>query len=242
MENPGNFERLLTYGKKIHFSNANLLSTYILVVLMVFFYNSPQQKTDVQIFFWFSQFFFAERLSQQHGELEDLVTIVVDTTVCPIERPGSQYGELQRFYYSGKHHYHCVKYEVALCRKTNRVVWVSPQVRGAMHDVTVFRTMGLKDNLLPQELALADKGYVGDEKVMAPIKGRNLQQVDLIWNSIVSRNRIVIENFFSRVKWFQFTQIPWRHAIEDHELAFHTLVNILNVDLYFRPIQGPIEI
>jgi len=48
--------------------------------------------------------------------------LIIDATACRIQRPKDD--DEQRLYYSGKHKFHCVKYEVATRVLDGRICWV----------------------------------------------------------------------------------------------------------------------
>jgi hypothetical protein len=87
----------------------------------------------------------------------------IDVTVCPIERPKKH----QEQYYSAKHKCHALKYEIAVHLKTGLVIWVSGAYPGSMHDLTIAKTKFI--NILQNnEIALADKAYIGDFHFLTP--------------------------------------------------------------------------
>ncbi len=49
--------------------------------------------------------------------------------------------------------------------------------------------------------------------------------------------QIIVENSLRRIKIFGFTQREWRHSLELHAITMKALVNILNIDIKFRPIR-----
>lgn len=102
---------------------------------------------------------------------DDVFSIILDGTECPINRPGTH---LQQSYYTGKSKWHVIKYEVGVHPHTGRLVWVGGPVPGCVHDLTLTRMHGLLEVLEDDELILADKGYVGEFKIITPFKGRQL--------------------------------------------------------------------
>jgi hypothetical protein len=85
-----------------------------------------------------------------------LVYAILDGTLIPIDRVADQ-----KPYYSGKHKRHGVNVQV-LADAAGRLVWVSPALPGAVHDLTAARTVGLIDALAAANVeTLADKAYQG---------------------------------------------------------------------------------
>ncbi len=70
-----------------------------------------------------------------------LAYAVLDGTLLPIDRLADD-----RPYYSGKHHRHGVNVQ-SLTDPAGRLVWVSPVLPGAVHDLTAARRTGLIDAL-----------------------------------------------------------------------------------------------
>jgi len=68
---------------------------------------------------------------------------IVDTTACKIPRPASQ----QKIYYSGKHHYHCVKYQFIVL-KSGLIVDVDGPYPGSYHDFKIYKNSKIVVKLL----------------------------------------------------------------------------------------------
>ncbi|RGA06045.1 IS5/IS1182 family transposase [Microbispora triticiradicis] len=79
-------------------------------------------------------------------------------------RNGDTYTRLatgQKPYYSGKHKRHGMNVQ-ALADPAGRLVWASPALPGAVHDLSAARIVGLIDALTANGvLTFADKGYQG---------------------------------------------------------------------------------
>ncbi|GII23368.1 transposase family protein [Planosporangium mesophilum] len=85
-----------------------------------------------------------------------LAYAILDGTLIPIDRVADQ-----RPYYSGKHKRHGVNVQV-LSDPAGRLVWASPALPGAVHDLTAARVHGLIGALTDcGVMTLADKGYQG---------------------------------------------------------------------------------
>ncbi|MBB5956942.1 hypothetical protein FHS29_003535 [Saccharothrix tamanrassetensis] len=85
-----------------------------------------------------------------------LAYAILDGTLVPIDRIADQ-----KPYYSGKHRRHGVNVQV-LADPAGRLVWVSPALPGAVHDLTAARTHGLVDVLTGHSVTtFADKAYQG---------------------------------------------------------------------------------
>ncbi len=85
-----------------------------------------------------------------------LVYTILDGTLIPIDRLADE-----RPYYSGKHKRHGMNVQL-LADPMGRLVWASPALPGAVHDVSAARKVGLIDALTSADVkTFADKGYQG---------------------------------------------------------------------------------
>ncbi|GAA5047967.1 hypothetical protein HNP84_000270 [Thermocatellispora tengchongensis] len=85
-----------------------------------------------------------------------LAYAILDGTLIPIDRLADE-----RPYYSGKHRRHGMNVQV-LADPAGRLVWASPALPGATHDLTAARTVGLIDALTTAGVrTFADKAYQG---------------------------------------------------------------------------------
>jgi hypothetical protein len=85
-----------------------------------------------------------------------LAYAILDGTLIPIDRVANQ-----KPYYSGKHKRHGMNVQV-IADPAGRLVWASPALPGAVHDLTAARTLGIIDSLTSATvMTFADKGYQG---------------------------------------------------------------------------------
>jgi DDE superfamily endonuclease/Helix-turn-helix of DDE superfamily endonuclease len=90
------------------------------------------------------------------GRAARLAYAILDGTLIPIDRVADQ-----KPYYCGKHKRHGVNVQV-LADPAGRLVWASPALPGATHDLTAARAHGLIDALTAADvMTFADKGYQG---------------------------------------------------------------------------------
>jgi hypothetical protein len=94
--------------------------------------------------------------------------VLLDGTLLPIDRIAAD-----RPYYSGKHKRHGMNVQV-LADPFGRLLWASPALPGAVHDVRAAREHGIVDALAEAGIACwADKGYRGaGGTVRTPCWGR----------------------------------------------------------------------
>ncbi len=82
--------------------------------------------------------------------------LILDGTLLPIDRIAAD-----RPFYSGKHKKHGMNVQV-LADPFGRLLWASPALPGAVHDVRAAREHGIVDALAEVGIkCLADKGYRG---------------------------------------------------------------------------------
>ncbi|MEE4545981.1 transposase family protein [Streptomyces sp. V4-01] len=93
---------------------------------------------------------------------------ILDGTLLPIDRIAAD-----RPYYSGKHKKHGMNVQV-ITDPFGRLLWASPALPGAVHDVKAARTHGIVDALTTAGIrCFADKGYQGaGGTVRVPYRGR----------------------------------------------------------------------
>jgi hypothetical protein len=111
----------------------------------------------------------AEDLNTAVGRASELVHAILDGTLIPIDRVADQ-----KPYYSGKHKRHGVNVQI-LADPAGRLIWASPALPGAVHDITAARTHDLIDALTNSKVStLADKGYQGaGGTITTPFKRHN---------------------------------------------------------------------
>lgn len=94
--------------------------------------------------------------------------VLLDGTLLPIDRIAAD-----RPFYSGKHKKHGMNVQV-LADPSGRLLWASPALPGAVHDVRAAREHGIVDMLTDASITCwADKGYRGaGGTVRVPYWGR----------------------------------------------------------------------
>jgi hypothetical protein len=90
--------------------------------------------------------------------------------------------------------------------------------------------------LEPEKFILADLGYIGENQIVTPYKNPQHDE-DLKMNQVLTRQRVIVENGISRFKKFRFLSTKWRHSLDEHKKKFIIIAEIVNVDLFFRPVR-----
>ncbi|MGI5346629.1 transposase family protein [Streptomyces sp. CA-250714] len=94
--------------------------------------------------------------------------VILDGTLLLIDRIAAD-----RPYYSGKHHRHGMNVQV-IADPLGRLLWASPALPGAVHDIKAARTHGIIDALTTEDIPCwADKAYQGaGGTIRVPYRGR----------------------------------------------------------------------
>jgi len=169
------------------------------------------------------------------------VLLAADGTCCRVERPSEN--NLQHLYYSGHRREHCVVYEAAARLRDGYFCWVAGPAPGSLVDITLLRLFGLLDQLLPNERAVFDKGYVGlsPERALTPFRATSshpLTIAQIVFNMLLEQGRVIVEDSFSRVKEWQILEKPFRGDLSRHCLIFFVCVMISNFLMQSRPLRA----
>lgn len=133
-------------------------------------------------------------------------TVIVDGTEISVARPAGQ--TAQRPFYSGKRKTHTAK-TIAVCDTASNLLWATPLVGGATHDLTALRDANLPPHLADWDLdVLADSGFQGLQHevpaVELPTRRRRrdeaLTAVEKFFNKVLSSNRVRVEHAIGRLK------------------------------------------
>lgn len=160
------------------------------------------------------------------------INVVVDATECRIDRP--QDNATQKEYYSGKDKCHTIKYELGIDIVRGFIVWLYGGVPGHVHDLEMSRASGIFDRLLPGELLLADKGYIGVDLYLTPMR-QPVEASQWFVNSFLSKIRVLVENVIGRVKVFSCLRQPWRNDLSLHPIVMDVLCNLINLEFESAP-------
>ena len=168
-------------------------------------------------------------------------SLVVDATVQQINMPGMTFAE-RKPWFSGKHGVYCLKSQV-IVNMDGVAMHVISGIQGSVHDLEVFR-MSLPEvqNLLeihknrPQKV-LADKGYVSEiDILLTPHKGTrtNLTRSQLLENDRISKHRVIVENFYGRLKArYSIIGDKYRNSLDGYEQTFKLCVALVNFEMLF---------
>jgi len=135
--------------------------------------------------------------------------VVVDGTLIPIDRVAAD-----RPFYSGKHRKHGMNLQV-IASPGGDIVWVSGPLPGAVHDLTAARIWGIIGELAACGLVvLGDKGYLGEDDIRTPYRGRNKPASQKDANRAHARLRSPGERANAQLKSWRILRklrcCPWR--------------------------------
>ncbi len=114
----------------------------------------------------------ADDLTAAMTRIRRLAYAILDGTLIPTDRVADQ-----KPYYSGKHKRHGVNAQ-GIADPAGRLVWASPALPGATHDLTAARTHDIIDVLSSADvMTFADRGYQGaGGSVRTPFKRHRRRQ------------------------------------------------------------------
>ena len=199
--------------------------------------------------------FFAENVMR--GVLEQYLTnrkefesfpnclIATDCTLINHPPPGklASFDE-QKNYFSPKHGRYGYKF-MAFVSADGFCVYASPLFKGSVHDVDILREdeQNVKKIWVEGTSVLGDTGFVGQVPIpmilpfKQPINGVLTRQQDE-FNLTVARERVLIENFFGRLK-VKWPAIEKAVRVQVDRLAsfVRIVVALTNLDLKARPLR-----
>jgi hypothetical protein len=143
--------------------------------------------------------------------------LVIDGTLIPIDRVAAD-----RPFYSGKHRKHGMNLQV-IANPHGDIVWVSGPLPGAVPDLTAARIWGIVRELAACGLVvlaacglvvLGDKGYIGEDDIRTPYRGRNKPASQKEANRSHARLRAPGERANAQLKSWRIVRklrcCPWR--------------------------------
>jgi hypothetical protein len=131
----------------------------------------------------------ANDLTGAMRRIRRLAYAILDGTLIPIDRVADQ-----KPYYSGKHQRHGVDVQV-IADPAGRLVWASPALPGAAHDLTAARSHDIIEALSSAEvMTFADRGYQGASgSIRTPFKRHRRRQR-------LSRREKVVNRSHARIR------------------------------------------
>ena len=148
----------------------------------------------------------------------------VDGTHCRIKEPRN---EPDKLWFSHKYNKPGVSYEIALHLYKDKIAWVNGPFKAGESDLSIFRKeFGLKSQLPPGKLVIADKGYPSEEQVSIP----NTFDSDAV-KLFKQRARARQESFNMRVKEFNILSSCFRSDPKLHGIVFDAVCVVVQFSI-----------
>jgi len=178
----------------------------------------------------------------------------VDSSIIKIRRPENN--EEQKKFYSGKHKKHCIKFQ-CIVNPDGICIHYSGIYPGKKHDVKIFeqsrahvffefsKRLPNGNQIKVRSQLLADSGYQGShrfyEEIIIPHKKlphQELQQEEKIQNARLSTDRIIVENFFGRMKsLFGITYSEFRGEFNLLNEIVPIIICLTNYHIHRHPLR-----
>jgi hypothetical protein len=118
--------------------------------------------------------------------------------------------------------------------RTGLICWLNGGYPGSVHDLTMARQGGITEFLKQHEFIFADKGYIGDNAFLTPVRSPTTF-VELLWNYLLSIERTIVEHVIG-LKIFACLAATWRHELILHPVVVNVVAQITNIDMCFFPV------
>lgn len=175
------------------------------------------------------------------------IAMIIDGTEFPVRAPPTK--DLSKLLCSGRkksnqQSRHNLKYSLGVQISTGRIVWLEGPDPGSMTDIASFRLTKLFNITKlwdDDERILADKGYIGEDIFVTPIKEsphEGLSPEEEVWNDTVANIRQLVECTIRRIKIFGILGSlgKFRHCLNDHSTIVNVCAQITNISLERDPV------
>ncbi|MEK6616836.1 MAG: transposase family protein [Bacteroidota bacterium] len=186
------------------------------------------------------------------------VSAVTDSTVQRTSKPVGSFDEARKHWYAKAKVYGIKSLTFHACN--GALVAAFPGHPAAISDVTLFRKPevlsevrlivakapgeGPADELYPEWAIMADLGFQGIQynvRAVLPNKKRphtELLSAEKAHNTRLAKRRIIIENFYGRLKRkFRIMNACFTHNKDVYPLVFICCVSLINFDISRRPLR-----
>ena len=156
---------------------------------------------------------------------EEIVEYFIDATEQQINRPKKK----QKAYYSGKKKKHTLKNQIVIDNQS-KIRLVSKSVEGKKHDKKLYDESRIYAKEKPN--IQGDLGYLGSDRITVPKKKprkKELTEEDKNSNKQFSKERIIIEHVFGKMKIFQILSQRFRNPRHTHALKFKNIAGLYNL-------------
>ncbi|MBU4481291.1 transposase [Patescibacteria group bacterium] len=180
-------------------------------------------------------------LEELRKVMPDIDEILADCTEQKIPRP--QKKARRNKHHSGKKKAFTIKTQLATTRQ-GLIVNIGKPIPGRQHDYKLFKASNLPKIIPKNATVYMDSGYQGVQKdfpdlnAVIPHKrtrnGNPLTRSQKIQNKKQRKIRVVIEHTLSQLKKFQILHQIYRNSLQNYEIAFGFVANIVNFRMLCR--------
>lgn len=169
--------------------------------------------------------------------IPNLDEVLLDATEQKIPRPSKK--QARKAYYSGKKRTHTLKTQL-MTDKKGLILYASDSSPGRIHDLKHYRATAMPKwlNQNPDIKAYADKGYVGETRLITPNKRTRwspcLARSEKIRNTKLAKKRIAIEHAIAGVKKYNILASVYRNNRENYSAIFKSIVFLANARMLAR--------
>ena len=173
----------------------------------------------------------AVRVFNETAEDAPNAALIVDCTVCEINRPKRPFDEAKIFF-SGKHYIYALKKVCVNVRSWTAAI-ISKAFPGSVHDLTILRDHAQAiNNTLGGKALLADLGFQGAHHDVPTIV-----ICDDELEPLRSR-RVLVECFFGRLKMlWTVLSMRWKLGEDVFDVFFDIACALTNFDFLRRPLR-----
>jgi len=174
----------------------------------------------------------------------DLIEIIIDTTEQKRRRPTNK--KKQKNFYSGKKHQHSFKTQIVVSR-LGRILNVSKSYQGRIHDKTILIKEKTMDHIPKDIKKMVDRGYQKIDKeypfhcIDIPIKRnrwkKKLLRSEKVYNTKLSKRRVIIEHVFSRMKKYKILSDTYRSKEKEYNQHIRNIAALCNFRLLFKELH-----
>lgn len=177
-----------------------------------------------------------EQMKKAFPEIDEVRDILLgDATEQKVPRPEKK--TKRKKYHSGKKKTFTVKTQIMVNRQ-GLFADISPSIPGRTHDYKLFKASDLPSTI-PKDVPLyLDSGYQGvnkdfpDLNAIIPFKrnrsGKDLTRSQKIFNTKQRKMRVPVEHSISRIKKYKVLSDTYRNSLQNYNLAFKFVCNIVN--------------
>lgn len=161
------------------------------------------------------------------------LAVIVDTFEQRVQRPRAR--AAADTYYSGKKQQHTLKAQVAIDKRSKRIVHLAPSVRGPTADITLLKESGLIEQVPPEVRLEGDLAYVGIAELhpggatpRRKPRGQPRPPEDLAYNTAFARERVAVEHTIGRLRAYQALSQTDRHQRRYHTERTRAVAGLVN--------------